>query len=68
MLDLFKVMEQVKLIALAIGRMQRENISRKDLEIQIKSTSIDLVTEIDKIGTVDYGVYKKALSWPLNIE
>lgn len=47
MIDLFEAMEKVKQVALETGRMQRENIARKDLEIHTKSTNIDLVTEID---------------------
>lgn len=48
MIDLLETMEKVKQIALETGRMQRENITRKNLAIHTKSTNIDLVTEIDE--------------------
>lgn len=48
MIDLWEALERTKQIALATGRMQKENLGRKDLKIDKKSTNIDLVTEIDK--------------------
>ena len=48
MLDLIDTMEKLKKVALDVGKMQKEHLGRKDLEIHTKSTGIDLVTEIDK--------------------
>jgi len=48
MINLLEVMENVKQIALETGRLQRENLGRKDLQIATKTTLSDLVTEIDK--------------------
>ena len=48
MINLSETLEQVKDIALRVGTMQKENLGKGNLTIDIKSTSIDLVTEIDK--------------------
>ncbi|MBP2640755.1 MAG: histidinol-phosphatase [Firmicutes bacterium] len=48
MVDLFAAMEKVKELAITVGKMQKDNLGRKDLAMNTKSTSIDLVTEIDK--------------------
>lgn len=48
MIELWAAIEKVKQIALETGRMQKDNIARKDLKIEKKSTNIDIVTEIDK--------------------
>jgi len=48
MVDLFEAMEKVKELALAVGKMQRTNLGKKDLAMNTKSTAIDLVTEIDQ--------------------
>lgn len=48
MLNLFDVVDKVRLLAEEIGTMQRANLGRTDLEIAKKSSGIDLVTEIDK--------------------
>ena len=48
MINLLQVMENVKEIALETGRLQRENLGRKDLQIATKTTLSDMVTEIDK--------------------
>jgi len=48
MVDLFAVMEKVKELVLDVGKMQKDNLGKEDLVVDTKSTSIDLVTEIDK--------------------
>jgi myo-inositol-1(or 4)-monophosphatase len=48
MINLSEVLPQVERIAIQVGIMQEENLGRKDLNIQSKSSGIDLVTEIDK--------------------
>jgi len=48
MIDLANVLEKVKELALAVGKMQQENLDKTRLEVSTKSSSIDLVTEIDR--------------------
>jgi len=48
MVDLFTAMEKVKELAIDVGKMQKNNLGKKDLAMNTKSTSVDLVTEIDK--------------------
>ena len=43
-----KTLEAVERVARRVGQMQRENLGRRDLVMASKSSSIDLVTEIDK--------------------
>ena len=42
------VLAEVKELAQNVGQLQKLNFGRKDLEINTKSSGIDLVTEIDK--------------------
>lgn len=46
--SLEKTLEAVSQVARRVGQMQRENLGRRDLVTNLKSSSIDLVTEIDK--------------------
>jgi myo-inositol-1(or 4)-monophosphatase len=48
MFSLEKAMQEMQAIARKVGAMQMENHGRRDLEMDRKSTSIDLVTEIDR--------------------
>ena len=48
MIDLFEVLDKVTEVALAVGKMQNSNLGKQNLLVNTKSTSIDLVTEIDK--------------------
>jgi len=48
MFSLEKAMQEMQAIARKVGAMQRENLGRLDLQMDRKSTSIDLVTEIDR--------------------
>lgn len=48
MIDLINTMEQMLKVVLEVGQMQKDNLGRKDLKIDRKSTITDLVTEIDK--------------------
>ena len=48
MLSLEKAMQEMQTIARKVGAMQLENLGRLDLEMDRKTTSIDLVTEIDR--------------------
>ena len=43
-----KTLEAIQGVARQVGAMQRENLGRLDLVTDLKSTSIDLVTEIDR--------------------
>lgn len=46
--ELLHTLEKVKKLAVAVGSIQVKNLGRTNLEIDMKSTSIDLVTEVDK--------------------
>ena len=48
MVSLDKAMDAMQGIARKVGTMQRENLGRRDLVMDRKSTTIDLVTEIDR--------------------
>ena len=48
MFSLEKAMQEMQAVARKVDAMQRENLGRLDLEVQRKSTSIDLATEIDR--------------------
>lgn len=48
MINLSDVLQHVEKLAIQVGIMQEENLGRKDLKVESKSTEIDLVTEIDK--------------------
>ena len=48
MFSLEKAMQEMQTIARKVGAMQLENLGRLDLEMDRKTTSIDLVTEIDR--------------------
>jgi len=48
MFSLEKAMDSMQGIARKVGAMQRENLGRRDLVMDRKSTNIDLVTEIDR--------------------
>jgi myo-inositol-1(or 4)-monophosphatase len=48
MFSLEKAMEALQGVAREVGAMQLENLGRRDLIMDRKSTSIDLVTEIDR--------------------
>ncbi len=48
MFSLEKAMQEMQAVARKVGAMQRENLGRLDLEMDRKTTSIDLVTEIDR--------------------
>ena len=46
--SLEKALDAVQGVARKVGMMQRENLGRQDLVMNQKSTSIDIVTEIDR--------------------
>lgn len=46
--ELGRVLDEVKELAQGVGSLQKQNFGRKDLQIDTKSSGIDLVTEIDK--------------------
>jgi len=48
MFSLEKASDALQAVARKVGAMQRENLGRRDLVMDRKSTSIDLVTEIDR--------------------
>jgi myo-inositol-1(or 4)-monophosphatase len=48
MIDLFQALDEIRAIAIKTGQMQKEHLGRSGLQIDAKSTGIDLVTEIDK--------------------
>jgi myo-inositol-1(or 4)-monophosphatase len=48
MINLSETLEQVKKVAVEVGKMQKANLGKQNLAVNTKSTSIDLVTEIDK--------------------
>lgn len=48
--DLNKVLEEVKQLAIEVGKVQMANLGRADLNVNTKTTDIDLVTEIDKLS------------------
>ena len=48
MFSLEKALDSVQGIARQVGKLQRENLGRLDLVTDMKSTGIDLVTEIDR--------------------
>lgn len=48
MFSLEKASEALQGVARKVGAMQRENLGRRDLVMDRKSTSIDMVTEIDR--------------------
>ena len=48
MFSLEKAMQEMQAVARKVGAMQRENLGRLDFEMDRKTTSIDLVTEIDR--------------------
>jgi fructose-1,6-bisphosphatase/inositol monophosphatase family enzyme len=46
--DKRKILEEIKEIAYAVGKIQLENFRKKGIGIERKSSSIDLVTQVDK--------------------
>ena len=46
--SLEKTMEAIQALAREVGAMQKANLGRRDLDMDRKSSSIDLVTEIDR--------------------
>ncbi len=50
MLNLDIALEKVKTWAREVGEIQRENFKKESLEINTKSTSVDLVTEVDELS------------------
>jgi len=48
MFSLEKALDSVQGLARQVGKLQRENLGRMDLVTDLKSTGIDLVTEIDR--------------------
>jgi myo-inositol-1(or 4)-monophosphatase len=48
LLDLTVALDRIKELAITTGKMQLANQMREDLQMEMKSTPIDLVTEIDK--------------------
>ena len=48
MFSLEKALESIQGVARQVGQIQRENLGRHDLMMERKSTSIDIVTEIDR--------------------
>jgi myo-inositol-1(or 4)-monophosphatase len=48
LINLSETMEKITQIAQQTGEMQKQHLGRNDLQIDTKSTGIDLVTEIDK--------------------
>jgi myo-inositol-1(or 4)-monophosphatase len=48
MIDLAIALEQVTKLAVSVGKMQQENLDKPRLEVNTKSSRIDLVTEIDR--------------------
>lgn len=52
MINLLETLEQVKKVAVEVGKMQKVNLGKQNLAVNTKSTSIDLVTEIDKKSEV----------------
>ncbi|HWR10109.1 inositol monophosphatase family protein [Sporomusa sp.] len=47
-IDLFGVINRLKQLVVEIGKLQQENLGSAKLAFAIKSTAIDIVTEIDK--------------------
>lgn len=47
-IDMALAVDRLKQLVLDIGNLQKENLGRTNLVIDVKSTAIDLVTEIDK--------------------
>lgn len=50
MIDLKEILYDIKKLVKKVGSIQLANFRREDLFIESKSTSIDLVTEIDKLS------------------
>lgn len=50
MIDLNLALEKVKKCAREVGEIQKEKFRSKSLKIDIKSTGVDLVTEVDKLS------------------
>ncbi|WP_371381499.1 inositol monophosphatase family protein [Sporomusa aerivorans] len=48
LIDLSAAVNQLKELVLHVGELQKENLGRVNLAIDVKSTAIDLVTEVDK--------------------
>jgi len=48
MIELQEVKERIEQVVTAVGLLQQQNLGRSDLKIDRKSSSIDLVTEVDK--------------------
>jgi len=48
MIDLAKVMEEVKPLVVKVGDMQKDTLGKQGLKMHSKSTCIDIVTEVDK--------------------
>ncbi|QDR81098.1 inositol monophosphatase family protein [Sporomusa termitida] len=47
-IDLFGVIDRLKQLVAEIGKFQQENLGSAKLALAVKSTAIDIVTEIDK--------------------
>ncbi len=47
-IDLFSVIDRLKQLVAEIGKLQQENLGSAKLAFAVKSTAIDIVTEIDK--------------------
>jgi len=55
--DKKKILEEIKEIAYAVGKIQLEHFRKKGLGIERKSSSIDLVTKVDK--ACEYYIIKR---------
>ncbi|SDE18436.1 hypothetical protein [Sporomusa acidovorans] len=47
-IDLGHTLARLKVLVKEIGLLQKENLGKVNLAIDVKSTAIDIVTEIDK--------------------
>ena len=49
-MELDNILKDVRDWVREVGRIQRENLGKENLHIEIKSSEVDLVTEIDKLS------------------
>lgn len=48
--DYLEILQDVKAWVREVGKIQKDNLGKKDLLVETKSTEVDLVTEIDKLS------------------
>ncbi len=47
--ELYQIKDELHLLCKDVGKYQLDNLGRRDLAIDKKTSSVDLVTEVDKL-------------------